>query len=53
MYLYLLSNSFTAISSLSLIALMFKNLAVSIAYAVLIKVNLFALVLVKAYKLIL
>ena len=29
---------------------MFKNLAVLIAYAVLIKANLFALVLAKAYK---
>jgi len=32
---------------------MFKNLAVLIAYVVLIKANLFALVLVRAYKLIL
>jgi hypothetical protein len=53
MYPYLLLNPFTAIGSLSLVALIFKNLAILIAYAVLIKVNLFTLVLVKAYKLIL
>jgi hypothetical protein len=53
MYPYLLLNPFTVIGSLSLVALMFKNLAVSIAHAVLIKANLFALVLARAYKLIL
>ena len=49
----LLLNPFTAIGSLSWVALMLKNLAVLIVYVVLIKANLFALVLVKAYKLIL
>jgi hypothetical protein len=52
-YPCLLLNPFTAIGSLSSVALIFKNLAVLIAYAVLIKANPFALVLVKAYKLIL
>jgi hypothetical protein len=53
MYSYLLLNSFTAIGSLSSVALIFKNLAVLIAYAMLIKVNPFALVLARACKLIL
>jgi len=50
---YLLLNPFIAISSLSGVALMFKNLAVLIVHIVLIKANLFALILVRAYKLIL
>jgi hypothetical protein len=52
-YPYLLLNPFIAIGSLSLVTLIFKNLVVLIAYAVLIKANPFALVLAKAYKLIL
>jgi hypothetical protein len=52
-YPYLLLNPFTAIGSLSLVALIFKNLAVLIVHAVLIKANPFALVLARAYKLIL
>jgi len=49
----LLLNPFIAIGFLSRVALMFKNLAVLIAHVVLIKANLFALMLVRAYKLIL
>ena len=49
---YLPSNPFIAIGFLSGVALMFKNLAVLIAHVVLIKANLFALMLVRAYKLI-
>jgi hypothetical protein len=52
-YPCLLLNPFTAIGSLSLVALIFKNLAVLIAHAVLIKANPFALVLARACKLIL
>jgi hypothetical protein len=52
-YPYLLLNLFTAISSLSLVTLIFKNLVVLIVHTVLIKANSFALVLVQAYKLIL
>ena len=49
----MLLNPFIAIGFLSRVALMFKNLAVLIAHVVLIKANLFALMLVRAYKLIL
>jgi len=49
---YLPSNPFIAIGSLNGVALMFKNLAVLIVHVVLIKANPFALVLVRAYKLI-
>jgi hypothetical protein len=44
------SNPLTKIGSLSRVALMFKNLVVLIAHAVLIKANLFALVLARACK---
>jgi len=47
---YLPLNPFTAIGSLSGVALRFKNLAVLIAHAVSIKANLFALVSVRACK---
>jgi len=47
----LLSKPLTKIGSLSQVALISKNLAISIAHVVLIKVNLFALVLAKACKL--
>jgi len=49
-YPYLPSNPFIVIGSLSRVALMFKNLAVLIAHVVLIKANLFALMLVRACK---
>jgi hypothetical protein len=49
-YPHLLSNPFTAISSLSRVALIFKNLVVLIVYTVLIKANLFTLVLVNVCK---
>ena len=48
--LRLLLKPFTTIGSLSLVALIFRNLAVLIAYAVLIKANPFALVLARACK---
>jgi hypothetical protein len=48
--LCLLLKPLTEIGSLSQVALIFKNLAISIAHAVLIKANLFALVLAKVYK---
>ena len=46
----MLSNPLIEIGSLSWVAVMFKNLAVSIAYAVSIKANPFALVLARACK---
>ena len=46
----LLSNLFIVIGLLSLVALTFKNLVVSIAHVVLIKANLFALVSTRASK---
>jgi hypothetical protein len=51
MCLCLLLKPLTEIGSLSQVALIFKNLAILIAYAVLIKANRFALVLAKACKL--
>jgi hypothetical protein len=53
MCLYLLLKPFITTSFLSKVALILKNFTVLIVYTVLIKANLFALVLIKVYKLIL